>query len=257
MMYKSGIYHSIDEKTWISKGIPKPEWTKVDHSVLLVGWGEDQQTHEKFWVIQNTWGPQWGEDGFFRMRRGFDEFGIESICEAADPVIVEQASGKVLERKDLEILNSGFNANSKSGGNGNSNNNNGNSGADFVNVNGYDNYREGFGDRNLARSANSNGGSFSNNNNNFSNLNLIGNNNSSNNGNNNNNGNGNGSLPSSFLNDLNAVGNNGFNLNVQFGNLGSGSGKNNNSGNTSNNYGKAQQQDSYYDENKSIFDIFK
>jgi cathepsin C len=39
MMYKSGIYHSIDSNTWISKGLPKPEWEKVDHSVLLIGWG--------------------------------------------------------------------------------------------------------------------------------------------------------------------------------------------------------------------------
>jgi cathepsin C len=40
MMYKSGIYHSIDNNTWITKGLPKPEWEKVDHSVLLVGWGK-------------------------------------------------------------------------------------------------------------------------------------------------------------------------------------------------------------------------
>jgi len=102
MMYKSGIYHSIDEKTWISKGIPKPEWEKVDHSVLMVGWGEDEKTGEKFWIIQNTWGPQWGEDGFFRMRRGVDDFGIESICEAADPIIIEQATNKILEKKNSE-----------------------------------------------------------------------------------------------------------------------------------------------------------
>lgn len=39
MMYKSGIYHSLDSQSWMSQGIPKPEWQKVDHSVLLVGWG--------------------------------------------------------------------------------------------------------------------------------------------------------------------------------------------------------------------------
>ena len=39
MMYKSGIYHAITEDNWIDKGLPKPEWQKVDHSVLLIGWG--------------------------------------------------------------------------------------------------------------------------------------------------------------------------------------------------------------------------
>jgi cathepsin C len=96
MMYKSGIYHSIDEKTWINKGIPKPEWEKVDHSVLLVGWGEEE-SGEKYWILQNTWGPSWGENGFFRMKRGNDEFGIESICEAADPYIVDNITGKELD----------------------------------------------------------------------------------------------------------------------------------------------------------------
>lgn len=104
MMYKSGIYHSIDEKTWISRGMPKPEWEKVDHSVLLVGWGEDEDTKEKYWIIQNTWGPQWGENGYFRMRRGLDEFGIESICEAADPIVIEQLTNRILERKDFELI---------------------------------------------------------------------------------------------------------------------------------------------------------
>merc|ERR1711957_66911 len=100
MMYKSGIYHSIDEKTWMTNNVPRPEWEKVDHSVLLVGWGEDSQTGEKFWIIQNTWGETWGENGFFRMKRGKDEFGIESICEAADPYFIKNKN--FVEKKPKE-----------------------------------------------------------------------------------------------------------------------------------------------------------
>lgn len=109
MMYKSGIYHAIEENTWIEKGLPKPEWQKVDHSVLLVGWGnnylnylgEDESTKEKFWIIQNTWGPNWGEDGFFRMKRGTDEFGIESICEVANPMIYDTKKSKFLSPEEV------------------------------------------------------------------------------------------------------------------------------------------------------------
>jgi cathepsin C len=94
MMYKNGIYHSLNDETWINNALPKPEWQKVDHSVLLVGWGEDEIG--KYWIIQNTWGPHWGEDGFFRMKRGTDEFGIESICETATPLIIDNKTKTVV-----------------------------------------------------------------------------------------------------------------------------------------------------------------
>lgn len=41
MFYKKGVYHSLSENTWMDKGLMKPEWEKVDHSVLVVGWGND------------------------------------------------------------------------------------------------------------------------------------------------------------------------------------------------------------------------
>ena len=31
-MYKSGIYSFGNSNDYISKGLPKPEWTKVDHA---------------------------------------------------------------------------------------------------------------------------------------------------------------------------------------------------------------------------------
>ncbi len=101
MMYKNGIYHSINEETRIHNGVPKPEWEKVDHSVLLVGWGEDESTNDKFWIIQNTWGPNWGEEGYFRMKRGSDEFGIESICETATPIIIDNKTKKEITHTSL------------------------------------------------------------------------------------------------------------------------------------------------------------
>lgn len=85
MTYKKGIYHSIHETDWLKLGV-KPEWEKVDHSVLCYGWGEENG--EKFWLLQNTWGSNWGEKGNFRMIRGVDESHIESIAEAADTYII-------------------------------------------------------------------------------------------------------------------------------------------------------------------------
>eukprot|EP01017_Pseudomicrothorax_dubius_P006970 TRINITY_DN120_c0_g1_i1.p1 TRINITY_DN120_c0_g1~~TRINITY_DN120_c0_g1_i1.p1 ORF type:complete len:539 (+),score=148.03 TRINITY_DN120_c0_g1_i1:139-1755(+) len=88
MMYKKGVYHSVNKADWKAQGLPKPEWEKVDHSVLCYGWGEENG--EKYWMLQNSWGEMWGDNGRFKMRRGTDESAIESLAEAADPYVVEQ-----------------------------------------------------------------------------------------------------------------------------------------------------------------------
>merc|ERR1712151_1071101 len=85
MFYNGGIYHSSKLEDWVFDEETRPEWEKVDHSVLLYGWGEENG--EKYWELQNTWGDNWGENGHFRMRRGVDESAIESLAEADIPAI--------------------------------------------------------------------------------------------------------------------------------------------------------------------------
>lgn len=40
----------------------------INHAVVLVGYGETPTGH-KYWLIQNSWGDQWGEGGFLRLSR--------------------------------------------------------------------------------------------------------------------------------------------------------------------------------------------
>lgn len=57
--------------------------TDVDHAISVVGWGEDKST--KFWVVRNSWGSYWGEDGWFRVVRGVNNLGIEGECAFGVP----------------------------------------------------------------------------------------------------------------------------------------------------------------------------
>jgi cathepsin C len=84
MYYGEGIYSSGPSATGTDG------WERVDHAVLLVGWGEEKGV--PYWVVQNSWDGSWGERGYMRIKRGENDSGIESIPEAAD-VIVDEAHG--------------------------------------------------------------------------------------------------------------------------------------------------------------------
>jgi putative hemolysin len=47
---------------------------QVNHGVTLVGWN-DNEGPEGAWVIKNSWGPGWGEDGFMRIEYGCSSVG--------------------------------------------------------------------------------------------------------------------------------------------------------------------------------------
>lgn len=53
--YEAGIFN----------GCPKDN--VIDHAVVAMGYGEE--AGNKYWIIQNSWGQDWGENGFIRMFR--------------------------------------------------------------------------------------------------------------------------------------------------------------------------------------------
>jgi len=64
MLYKGGVYSHVSGTE------------EGGHAIKIVGWGVDNGT--KYWLVANSWSPAWGENGFFRIKRGTNECGIES-----------------------------------------------------------------------------------------------------------------------------------------------------------------------------------
>ena len=65
-------------------------WMNLNHSVVIVGWGFDEKTQTKYWIVRNSYGKRWGMSGDFLVRRGENDFGIESETTGYEAVLCDQ-----------------------------------------------------------------------------------------------------------------------------------------------------------------------
>ena len=53
---------------------------ELDHGVLVVGYGIDDELNMEYWIVKNSWGKEWGENGYIRILRGSNkEYGLCGI----------------------------------------------------------------------------------------------------------------------------------------------------------------------------------
>jgi len=63
--------------------------TELDHAVLSVGYSTDEETGEAYFIVKNSWGESWGEEGYIRIaRESEDEKGTCGILMMASAPIV-------------------------------------------------------------------------------------------------------------------------------------------------------------------------
>ena len=55
----------------------------INHAVTLVGYGHDNASNKDYWIIKNSWGASWGENGYFRIKRGSGTCGVNKYITSA------------------------------------------------------------------------------------------------------------------------------------------------------------------------------
>ncbi|XP_031571473.1 cathepsin B-like [Actinia tenebrosa] len=71
--YKSGVY---THTTGTQAG---------GHAIKVIGWGTENGV--PYWLCANSWGTTWGLQGYFKIRRGADECGIEDGVTAGQALL--------------------------------------------------------------------------------------------------------------------------------------------------------------------------
>lgn len=68
--YKTGVYQLTASSGSALGG----------HAVKILGWGVEDKTD--YWLVANSWNEEWGDKGYFKIKRGSNECGIESQISA-------------------------------------------------------------------------------------------------------------------------------------------------------------------------------
>ncbi len=66
--YKSGVFNDCSGGS-------------INHAVVLVGWDDD----EGYWIMRNSWGPEWGDNGYMKIKYDCNQIGYAASFVVYEP----------------------------------------------------------------------------------------------------------------------------------------------------------------------------
>ncbi|KAG2430811.1 hypothetical protein HXX76_009787 [Chlamydomonas incerta] len=76
-----------------SKGVISSCCEGLNHGVLAVGYDVSDKA-QPYWIVKNSWGGSWGEQGYFRLKMGEGPKGLCGIASAASYAVKTSAANK-------------------------------------------------------------------------------------------------------------------------------------------------------------------
>jgi hypothetical protein len=52
----------------------------INHAAVVVGWGVDEESNKPYWLVKNSYGQDWGENGYARLQMSFDPKTNYGVC---------------------------------------------------------------------------------------------------------------------------------------------------------------------------------
>ena len=52
----------------------------INHAAVVVGWGVDEESNKPYWLVKNSYGQDWGENGYARLEMSFDPATNYGVC---------------------------------------------------------------------------------------------------------------------------------------------------------------------------------
>jgi cathepsin H len=83
--YLSGVY---------SSDVCLNSTADVNHAVVAVGYGSENGTD--YWIVKNSWGADWGDEGFFKISRGVNMCGV-AVCNSFPLDLVKLSAGSTTD----------------------------------------------------------------------------------------------------------------------------------------------------------------
>ena len=71
LSYKSGVY------------VHKTGQALGGHAIKIIGYGVENGV--EYWLCNNSWNDTWGDNGFYKIKKGVNECGIESDVSSGNP----------------------------------------------------------------------------------------------------------------------------------------------------------------------------